>query len=89
MISSNAILPTPQNNPRETRTVNFQMLLTPTEHKNLSAIAEVYGISRGSYCRLGLNGLMEQSKRELASTTQQGQGLPVEVDQFWQDFRKL
>jgi len=84
MISS--VLPERPTSPKETRTINFQMLLTPTEHKNLSEISKVYGLSRGGFCRLGMNGLMEQAKRDSASITPQGS--PVVADSFWQTFGK-
>jgi len=84
MISS--VLPEIPTSPKETRTINFQLLLTPTEHKNLSEISKVYGLSRGGFCRLGMNGLMEQIQRESASTG--SQGVPVTTDSFWQTFGK-
>ncbi len=71
--------------PKENRTRNFQLLLTPTEHTTLMELSTLYGLSRGAFCRLGLHGLIEQVKRDVSSPSPQG--LPVTVDQFWSTFR--
>lgn len=77
-------LPTIPKEPKETRIHPFQLLLTPTENTLLTALAKTYGISKGAFCRFGLNGLMEKAKRDLASQ----KGLPVTVDNFWRTFGK-
>jgi len=84
MFSSNVVLPAQQKNPREHRTKNFQLLLTPSEHASLCAIADQYGCSRGSICRIGLSGIFDQAKKDSASTSTNK--LPVEADPFWRNF---
>jgi len=64
MINSSIVLPEMPTSPKENRSITFQLLLTSTEHKNPSAISKVYGLSRGSFARLGINGLMEQIQRD-------------------------
>jgi len=80
----NAALSERPNGKRETRTKHFQLLLTATEHKNLTECSEILGVSKGSICRIGINGVVATAKKEAASTT--SQGLPISADPFWRAF---
>jgi len=73
-----------RTNKRETRTKHFQLLLTATEHKNLTECSEILGVSKGSICRIGINGIVDKAKKEAAATT--SQGLPISADPFWKNF---
>jgi hypothetical protein len=81
MISSTQLPPVPTS-PKEARIHPFQVLLTPSENATLTTLAKTYGISKGAFCRFGLNGLMEKAQKDLSSQ----EGLPVSADTFWRTF---
>lgn len=82
MTGTTEALPPVPSSPKEIRIHPFQVLLTPTENATLTALAKTYGISKGAFCRFGLNGLMEKAQKDLSSQA----GLPVGTDAFWQLF---
>jgi len=80
----NAVLPERPNGKRETRTKCFNLLLTPSEHKKMTECSEMLGVSKGSLCRIGLNGIVEQAQKDAAAAAPNK--LPVEADPFWRNF---
>jgi len=80
--TTNAVLPDRPKGTRENRTKCFNLLLTPSEHRDLCDIADQYGLSRGGLCRLGLSGIFDQAKKD---STSKGK-LPISADPFWKNF---
>lgn len=80
--TTNAVLPDRPKGTRENRTKCFNLLLTPSEHRDLCDIADQYGCSRGSICRIGLSGIFDQFKKDASATKK----IPLDADPFWKKF---